>query len=418
MVDRSRLDSWLAARRERYLADLADLVAIDTRSPHEHRAFGWLTDYLTAHGATVTAQPRHPALPEHPDANHNAHGGLPDALRGGLLAEFDTDAPVQRRTLFSAHVDVVPPGPDFADPFLAAVTDGHVVGRGTADTKGNIVMLVAARRFLAEAGIPVRRGTTLDLVVEEEIGGNGALSSVLHGRAADEVVVLEPTGLEVFHGHRGCLEFTAEFHGRSSHMGGDGVSAIDGAIAFVGLLKRLEADLVAEARRDPAFAGWQRPVQVNVGAIEGGEWHGSIPERCVLRCSTGFHPRYTVADMRAMLADLVTALPAPWSPNTVALSYPGIHNGAYLDPADTAVARDLRAAVRTAGADVAEGRAWHVSCDARLYARLLGLPTVVFGAGSLRYAHSSVERLEIDEWSRGVAALATFLSAARPDSRE
>jgi acetylornithine deacetylase len=405
---RAEFGSWIAAHRERYLADLADLVAIDTRSPHERRAFGWLRDYFAAHGATVAEQPSHPDLDQHPDANHNAYRTLPD--RANLVAEFDRE--LAHRTVFSAHVDVVPPGPDFADPFTMSTVDGWVTGRGTADTKGNIVMLAAARAFLADAGVVPRRGATVDLVIEEEIGGNGALSSVLYGSDAAEVVVLEPTGLEVLHGHRGCLEFTAEFRGRSSHMGGDGISAIDGAVAFIGLVKELEARLIEEAAADPDFAGWARPVQLNVGAIEGGEWHGSIPERCAVRCSFGFHPRYPLAEVRLMIEKLVAALPEPWPAGSVSLSYPGIHNGAYRVDPDVPVARELRAAVRAAGARVPERRAWSVSCDARLYARILGVPTVIFGAGRLEHAHSSVERLDIGEWTRGVAALAGFLAGA------
>jgi acetylornithine deacetylase len=307
---------------------------------------------------------------------------------------------------------VVPPGPEFADPYRSAVVDGYLTGRGTADTKGNLVMLAAAWRFLADSGRAPTRQVELDLVIEEEIGGNGALSALLHGRTADEVVVLEPTGLEVFHGHRGCLEFAATLTGRSSHMGGAGISAIDGAMEFLTSLKELEAMLIAQARRDPSFTGWDRPVQINVGAIDGGEWHGSIPERCRLRCSFGFHPRYGLADVRAMLEDLVARLPSTWFREHTALTYTGIHNGAYLADPAAPVARDLSAAVRSAGGEPAEGRAWNVSCDARLYHRLLGVPTVVFGAGSLAYAHSSTERLEIAEWDRGVAALARFLTTA------
>ena len=401
---------WMAGNRGGYLRALADLVAIDTCSPHEQRAFGWLRDFFADHGATVTTEPRHPDLAAHRDANRNAHSTLPDSERSNLRVSFPP-AGAGVRTLFSAHVDVVPPGPEFASPYRSAVAGGFITGRGTADTKGNIVMLAAAHRFATRSGRPLTRQAELDLVIEEEIGGNGALSAVLYGRRADEAVVLEPTGLEVFHGHRGCLEFTATFTGRSSHMGGDGLSAIDGALQFVALLKELEATLIGQARRDACFAGWRRPVQINVGAIDGGEWHGSVPERCRLRCSFGFHPEYSVPDIRSMLAELLTRLPRPWSRGRAVLEYTGIHNGAYLADPDVAVARDLRAAARAAGVAATERRAWNVSCDARLYQRHLDVPTVVFGAGSLRYAHSSAERLDIEEWTRGVAALATFLTS-------
>lgn len=54
-----------------------------------------------------------------------------------------------------------------------------------------------------------------------------------------------------------------------------------------------------------------------------------------------------------------------------------------------------------------------VSCDARLYHDLLAVPVVVFGAGQLELAHSSAERLELEEFTRGVCALAAFLSGSQ-----
>jgi acetylornithine deacetylase len=409
MNGRNGFDRWLARHRESFVEDIAALVAVDTTTPNEPAAFSWLRDYFERLGGTVSHEPRHAALLDHPAANHNEYAQLPPEDRGTLRVDFPAPTAGGAHTLFSGHVDVVPPGPDFPLAFEPKEADGRLVGRGTADTKGNIVMLAAALRYLADAGIPLRRGVTLDLVPEEEIGGNGALSTVLHGRDADEVVVLEPTGLEVFHGHRGCAGFAVEIGGRSSHMGGSGLSAIDGAVEFLALLRELEAELLDEARTDPAFAGVDRPVQINVGTIAGGEWPGSIPERCTVGGHFGFHPRYSTAAVLGMLSDLVSRLRDPWLRTHSRVRLRGIHNGAYLGDPDERVARDLRAAVRATGAAVAQRRAWHVSCDARLYHEELGLPTVVFGAGRLADAHSSHEALDIDEWGRGVAALAGFL---------
>lgn len=409
-VRRAHFDRWIVERLPGFVGEIAELVAFDTTSPNEGRAVDWLRDYLTGLDAQVWLEPRHPDLRAHPAANHNAHLHRSNDDRGTLVAHWPGSA--DRHTLFSAHIDVVPAAPGFVRAFDPHLVDGALVGRGTADTKGNIVMLAAAIRYLAEVGCP-RCTVTLDLVVEEEIGGNGALSSVLHGRDVSEVVVLEPTGLEVFHGHRGCLEFTAHITGRASHMGGIGVSAIFGALEFVTLLRELEGRLIDEAQLDPDFAHYDRPVQINVGTIRGGEWHGAIPEHCEVGGAFGFHPKYTVEDVRGLLEQLVQRLTDPWLREHVGLSYDGIHNGAYRGDPDSAVATRLCGAVKLAGRDVDRRRAWCVSCDARLYHDLLAVPVVVFGAGQLESAHSSAERLELDEFTRGVWALAVFLSRSQ-----
>lgn len=405
--DSALLERWLDSRVDGYMQDLSDLVRIETVAPAEWRATGWLDTYFGSRGK-VRHEPAHPDLARHPAANLNEHVGRAD--RGTLTIGLG-GSPGWPRLLFSAHVDVVPAGPRFPDAYEPRLKDGRLYGRGTADTKGNIVMVAAALDFLREQGLE-HAAVTLDLVVEEEIGGNGALSSLLNGRAVDAVVVLEPTDLEVFHGHRGCLEFTATITGRAGHMGGDGISAIFGAVDLIGLLRDLERGLVEEARSDPAFHSYSRPVQVNVGRIQGGEWHGSLAERCEIGGSIGFRPGTDVEEARRLVEALPAALSDPWLRDHVDFRYEGIHNGAYLGDPDSWLARGLRWAAQAAGATPLERRAWCVSCDARLYHDLLGVPVVVFGVGGLDAAHSSLEYLEIASWRLGVHTLARLLAMA------
>lgn len=401
------LHDWLKHRRTAHEGEFRDLVALDTVSPDDGAAHGWLSRYFEELGGTVVAQPRHEDLARHPAANHNVHLDAAAEDRCNLRVTFPL-RPGLRHTLFSAHVDVVPAGP-FPDAFALAVTPDRVTGRGVTDTKGNILMLGAALRFLRDTGHSPVRDVSVDLVIEEEIGGNGALSAVLHRPAADEVVVLEPTGLEVLRGHRGCLEFTIEVATDASHMGGGGQSAIDQAVELMGLLKALEAELIDDALDDPAFASWARPLQINIGLVRGGEWPGSRAQRCELTGYFGFHPKHDAAAARRLLETRVDAAVRDWTGTTVAMSYRGIHNEGYVWPAGSRPERDLLASgAATAPAETT--RAWNVSCDARLYAQLLDIPTVIFGAGSLDEAHSSHESLSWAEWEDGVAVLVAFLT--------
>ena len=400
-----RLDSWLEFTLASYVEDICGLVRLPTVTPAEEPALAWLRTYF-GQRARTRLEPAHPDLARHPDANHNAYLGRPD--RGAVSVDWPGTV-AGPRLLFSAHVDVVPAGSGFPDAFEPRRDGERLIGRGTTDTKGNIVMLAAALDFVRDHDLP-HPPVTLDLVVEEEIGGNGALSTLLHGRQADAVVVLEPTGLEVFHGHRGCLEFTATVTGRASHMGGSGVSAILGAADLITELRALERRMIAEAAADPAFRGYARPVQVNIGTIAGGEWHGSLAEQCTVGGSFGFHPDLDVAVVRDLLESLPIRLDEAWLRGHIAFSYNGIHNGAYLGDPDSWLAESLRVGVQVTGTAVEERRAWCVSCDARLYHDVLDAPVVVFGAGRLDQAHSSTEYLDLGEWRHGVHALMRLLT--------
>jgi acetylornithine deacetylase/succinyl-diaminopimelate desuccinylase len=65
-------------------------------------------------------------------------------------------------------------------------------------------------------------------------------------------------------------------------------------------------------------------------------------------------------------------------------------------------------------ASAALGRPTHVdamtaSCDAWLYRNHLGIPTVVYGPGSLKVAHSKDEQIAVRELADAAETLATFL---------
>lgn len=405
MVDPTKVAGWIEDRRATVAQAIGELVRIATIAPHEPDAHAALAGYLRGAGFDVVTEPPHPDLAAHPDFTRPFLPGL-DPPRPSLRATRAAvpDGPI---ALFSAHVDVVPPA-EHPEPWSGRFDGTWVHGRGSADTKNNIVMLVEAVRCLDELGIPVRAGVTLDLVGDEEAGGNGALSAVLHGRNATEVVVLEPTGLRVLHGHRGCVSFAVTAESAVSHLGSahPGSSPVDACFAAGTRLRRLMTRWLDASRSWPDFAGPPDPVQLGVTGIRAEGWHGSIPRRCVMSVSLGYLPDRTLDEVRAEIAAAVGTGDGAVS---LAVSWHGIHNDAYLGAADGPTATRLRRAAARHGVTFPP-RAWHVSCDARLYARVGGFDTVIFGSGDLALAHGDQEAVDVDEVGRGIAILVDFLA--------
>ncbi|MFF5176149.1 M20 family metallopeptidase [Micromonospora sp. NPDC000089] len=413
VADEYGFTDWFTDRRDGYLASLMELVRIPSTSPDEHRAGDWAADYFAARGFTVRREDRHPDTLRHPLANPNRFPQLPGSLRQNVHVDCGGSGSPSDRVLFSAHLDVVPATPRFTDAFVPRLDGAHLVGRGTADTKGNLVMVAAALDFLDGRGIR-RRPVELDLVVEEEIGGNGALSSCLWGRAATAVVVLEPTDLVVYTGHRGVVLGTIELLGPSAHIGGSDGRLVDAIGPLVAMLVDEERELTAVARAHASFADCANPIQVNVSAIAGGQWFGSRPESVRLDVTVGVLPWETPAAAAERLSTaLRKRLGATFPRIGTRLDFSGMRNGGYLgDQREVALARTL--VPDPVGDPVpAAGRTWNVSCDARLYRSVLGLPTVVFGAGSLTEAHGIDEKLDLAQWERGIRLLANFLRSTK-----
>jgi acetylornithine deacetylase/succinyl-diaminopimelate desuccinylase-like protein len=403
--------AWTADARDHVAAMIGKLVGIPTVAPGEPDAFAAIAEYARTAGFVAGLEPPHPHISQH--AEYTAPF-LP--CLHPPRANLRTAMPQRRgvpTVLFSAHADVVPPL-DHPEPWSGRFDGSFVHGRGSADTKNNIVMVVEAMRCMAELGVSRRANVALDVVSDEEAGGNGALSTILHGCAADEVVVLEPTGLDVFHGHRGCLSFAVVSEAPAGHMGSAAAHSnpIEDCLDVVARLRSLAADWLSRASLWPDFVGPPAAIQLNASGIRAEGWHGASPRRCRLDVSLGFLPDRTPEQARSEI-EAVVATGIDGCRRLV--SWQGIHNGAYLGSTDSPVARRLRQSARRYGEASGRPRAWHVSCDARLYAGLAGLDTVIFGSGDLERAHTSDEAVAVDQVILGIAILVDFMASSPLD---
>ena len=410
MIDETLFSQWVQREQPRILQTLIDLVNIDTSTPNEPKAFGYLMDYLGGLGLAPRIEPFPEGIEKHPYYSDSAMIP-PGARRANVRGSYDPPG-AGRRVVYNSHLDVVPATAEFRNAFRGWIEDGYVHGRGSCDTKGNLITFCEAIRFLQAAGIPIRKRIGLDVVAEEEIGGNGTLACILNGAEADEVLVGEGTELQVFCGHRGCLTFRVKLTGKPVHMGAylQGVSAIECAFKVIARLKELEARFMAEARTDPYFDIWEGLTPVLIGQIAVGEWPGSVPESCTITGNIGFLPRYTIEQVKARLVEQIETMGDEWIARHYQISYPGLKNEAYLTDRDEPVVKDLLAAARRCGTGQEKAYGWKVSCDARLYGRMLKVPTVIFGAGALKHKHSNIERISIEEIFRAMKVLANYLA--------
>ncbi len=123
--------------------------------------------------------------------------------------------------VLNSHTDHVDPGdPSLwpAPPYSAEMVDGRILGRGACDIKGPLAVQVYSMAALLRAGERPRRDVVFSGVVQEEIGGAGAVYWVEHLDYPVALAVLgEPSSNHLSLGHRGLLQMWVTFHGRSVH---------------------------------------------------------------------------------------------------------------------------------------------------------------------------------------------------------
>lgn len=311
--------------------------------------------------------------------------------------------------LFNTHIDVVPPSQGQERPFDPQVADGVVRGRGACDAKGQAAALFTALLAMRRMGLKPRGDVIVHLVVEEEVGGNGTLAMIRRGERAGACIVMEPTDLRILSSVRGAVWFRVVCTGKPGHSGraGDTVSALKMAIQVIGILENYHATLLAASRGIALFDSFPNPMPITFGTLHAGDWPATAPARAVVEGVLGLLPnktRYQVMEeMRQAIAEGGDA----WLKDHFKLEFMYRHD-AHVLGADHPLVTGLQACCREAGV-AGEVTAMTASCDSWFYNNQLHIPTVVFGPGSLGFAHSNEEQIRLDDIATAAAALVRFM---------
>jgi putative selenium metabolism hydrolase len=304
--------------------------------------------------------------------------------------------------VLNTHLDHVDPGDPAlwpSPPFAAEINDDHLVGRGACDIKGPLAVQVYGPAGLLRAGERPRRDVVFCGVVQEEIGGAGAIYWAEHLDYPVELVILgEPSGNTLALGHRGVVQFWLTFHGRSAHASAP-ERADNPNYALAAFLARLEAaagQLRAHSLLGPTSVA---PTIVQVDTTS---------------------PNVTPAWTRVLL-DFRTAAESIDSLRAFieGLAGPGGHTLTYADgmepspagdempagatpitgfytPPDSPLVTRVRAALGRGMGREPELTRYRFATDGRHFA-LHGIPVVGFAPGREEMAHTAGERIALDE---------------------
>jgi putative selenium metabolism hydrolase len=314
--------------------------------------------------------------------------------------------------LFDGHMDVVPVTCEDEwqhQPFGAEISAGRMWGRGTADTKGSLAAILCA------VGRLPRDSFTGKLVVvasvcEENMTG-AALSKVLDQVKPDVFITGEPTSLRLATAQKGRLSLHLTTHGRAAHtsrpeLGDNAVYKMFSAVQALKALPLPSDPQLGQAvleLTEIISSPYPNPVSVPdgchahlVGRIMPGETDDEILDkmRSVLESIPG-----SEIDLAELRQDCYTHIPL------VARDFlPGWRN----DPA----APWQQAILRSLESVGLKTPIFGAPCgtNASAAAGVRGIPSFIYGAGSLEQAHIVDEWVSVDEL---VSALEGFKAIAR-----
>ena len=396
----------LQARAEEAREFLCDLIRFPSTQGQEAEVQGFTRERFAGLALEAELVPIPEDITQDPEYTRS-DGQQPYAGRANLVVRIPGEGG-GRSLILNTHNDVVPAA-EWPQAFSPRVEGERVIGRGASDCKGNVAALYLVAGALRDLGVRLAGDLQLQVVIEEEVGGNGSLALIRQGHRADAAVVLECSDLRLHPANRGVVWFRVTVEGKPVHMGRirEGVSAIEKTFELIRIWRRLEDRLVAEAAGEPLFAQYEQPVQMNVGVMHAGEWPSMVPARSVIEGGFGFLPNRSLRDVKREMRRCIDEEGDPWLREHCRLEFPKLHNEAFATPVEHPLVREFSEVMGRAGLD-GTPTGWIVSCDARLFAKAGGMPTVVFGAGTLEDAHSDREAVRMAEVVRAAEVLTLF----------
>jgi len=319
--------------------------------------------------------------------------------RHNVVARFDS--PGSRTTiLLDAHQDTVPVDGMIVPPFQPEIRDGRLYGRGACDVKGGLAAMLAAFTRLVKERPAGAANVIMACTCDEESTATGSRDLTRRweepgtgGRVIlgppDIAVVAEPTDLDVVVAHRGASRWKIRTTGRACHSSRpqEGVNAIYKMAPILAALEKHARELPGLREPHPLCG----PSTLSVGRIEGGISVNTVPDECTIeidrRVIPGEDGQAVIDQVGAYVrsqVDVDFEMLPPW---IVGVPLSDHNNGEWAD-------RLLEQIRPVAGERRKVGVAY--GTNASRYSSS-GVPSVVFGPGSIEKAHTVDEWIPIDE---------------------
>jgi acetylornithine deacetylase len=387
---------------------LRELIAIPSLPGQEADAMLYCEREFRQLGVDVQRIPLSDTLRNDPDYSDPVPGIAYDGRFNLRVVRAGRDG--GKKLIINAHTDVVPSSEGMTDPFNPREENGVVFGRGACDDKGQIALFYLALKVLRSLGRRPRGDLVGHLVVEEENGGNGTLAMARTREKADGCLVLEASERKLFTAIRGAVWFRLVLRGRAGHSGqaAQTRSALLMARDAIAILERYHASLLASSRGQPLFDVFPNPMPITFGRLQAGNWPAAAPSQAVVEGVLGLLPNKTKEQVCQEMREVLAHGGDESFARNFELSFMYRHDSSVVDPGHPFPQAFLASAKRV-GAPVEVG-AMTASCDAWFYNNQLGIPTAVFGAGSLKVAHSKDEQLALRDLAEAACVLAAFVS--------
>jgi succinyl-diaminopimelate desuccinylase len=296
--------------------------------------------------------------------------------------------------LYNGHLDTVPVGAEewIHEPFRADVTEGKIWGRGTADMKGGMAVIMVAAKALAEARVPLQGDLVIAATAGEEADSLGATALAARPDLGpvQAVVIPEPSYNDIFVAEKGAFWIEITTQGKTAHgsMPEMGRNAVMMMVTLINELGKMSFPY----KEHPLLGGFSQ----SINTIAGGVKTNVVPDYCAvtvdMRTVPGQDHRAILRQVEDLIADLSRRIPDFKALVKVTNNRAPVETS----PEEPAVQSFADVVAELAGErPVPKGVRYYT--DAVAFVPVLRAPMIICGPGDAKLAHQPNEHVEVSK---------------------
>ncbi len=298
------------------------------------------------------------------------------------------------RILYDAHMDTVDIGDKKNwkhDPFGAEYKGGTIFGRGACDDKAGVASAIYGGKLIVALGLKGDYTLYIATTVEEESAGGKGIEYLLgQDRVAPHFVVLaEPSSLNVIRGHKGRVGLKISLRGKSAHAGTPwkGINAIYRMAPLIQKIQKLNRRLPSSARLGKGTISVTK-IDCERASLN------AIPDNCTIYLDRRTNDVESLQSVRRELRNLLerSARLEILQKFFPAWELPRRH------PLVVSSLETYRALFRSSPKVLL----WPFCSNGSYTMGEKDIPTIIFGPGEEKFAHSANEQVKVEQLVKAV----------------
>ena len=311
-----------------------------------------------------------------------------------------------KHILWNGHIDTVPYGEQKewnTDPGVPTEDGGRIYARGASDMKSGLAAMAYTLVDIVKSGKQPAYDITFTGTCDEEKNGLGVRELLREGYVPDvqEVLIGEPTGLDIGIAQKGCLWLEFEVHGKTSHGAypEQGVNAVDYAVLIA---SRMKAYVTAKSHDILGHATAQ------ITEISGGVAPNMTPDRCKVLMDMRLVPGQYKEDVLKCLEEIILEL--KHETGGMLRVEVDVKNDrmAVSTDAEDAFALELRHSIQKHGIEPQNIGINYFTDGSLLLAERPELKILLFGAGEADLCHKANEYVILEKYYKSIEILTSY----------